>query len=588
MVRPPPTESVDRARGGVPGGAPGVPRGPLIRVSTRCASIDELVAKFAGFASEGTLILPAAGALPIGTEARFAIRLLDQSVAMRGRCRVIDVKPVPAGAPVDGARRALLRVALLDLDEASRQVHSRLLAHRRQAVPRSTTAGESEPTIVSVPASVPAPPVRRPPPPPVAAQTRTMIGVAPPAAGEAGRAPAVNPLARTTIAAPAAAGPIAPKISGAPAIEQRAPGAAYTLPANPLWALQAEDLASFIDGTLFEIDDEEVAVDRAAQTPAEIDLPIDEMAVASAAPSAGAAPGRPTASRRDAASAASGTPFALAGGEPTSLVSAPGPTAKRSAAARLAPPAVCLVVGLAIGHLWLSPARKSAPAPARNDRLVAAATSPAATSPAPVVAPAPAATVGPARTVAVAGAPAAVDEPATAQPAAAAAPKPETMREPVADTTPGGCSARVVTEPPEAKIVWGGKLLGSSPLENARIPCGSATVAIEHERYQPVTQVLDADPGKPVVVSLRLHRPPGRLVVTSAPAHAYVTVNDQMLGPAPRRLAAWRYEQVSIRATYPGYQPWTKKIYLKEPTTNVTAQLVPTGRADGKRAAFAR
>ena len=557
-MRPPPTGSADRARGGVPRGAPGVPRGPLIRVSTRCASIDELVAKFAGFASEGALVLPAAGELPIGTEARFLIRLLDQSVAMRGRCRVIDVKPVPAGAPVDGARRALLRVALLDLEEASRQVHTRLLAHRRQAVPRPVMAGESEPTIVSAPASVPPPPVRRPPPPPVAAQVRTMIGVAPPAAAEAGRPPAVNPLARTAIAAPAAAAPVAPKVSGPPAIERRVPGAAYTLPANPLGALQAEDLASFIDSTLFEIDDEEATAEAAAPPAAEIDLPIDEMAVVSAAPSASAAP------------------VAIAGTERTSVVPARGPTVKRSAAARLAPPAVCLVVGLAVGHLWLSPARKSAPPPARDDRPVAATP----TTPAPAIAPAPAAPV--------AGAAEAASEPATAQPAAVATPKPA-AGEPVAATTPGGCSARIVTEPPEAKIVWGGQPLGASPLEHAQIPCGTATVAIEHERYQPVTQVLNADPGQPVVVALRLHRPPGTLVVTSTPAHAYVTVNDQMLGPAPRHLAAWRYEQVSIRATYPGYQPWTKKIYLKEPTTNVTAQLVPTARAaDGKRAASAR
>jgi hypothetical protein len=224
-------------------------------------------------------------------------------------------------------------------------------------------------------------------------------------------------------------------------------------------------------------------------------------------------------------------------------------------------------VGLAIGHLWLSPGSKPAPPAVQAGRAVAASPM----SPAPVVVPTPAAPV----------------VPAAATPVAAAA-KPAAGGEPVAAATAGECSARIVTEPPEAKIVWGGKLLGSSPLEHAPIPCGSATVAIEHERYQPVTQVLNADPGKPVVVSLRLHRPPGTLVVTSAPAHAYVTVNDQMLGPAPRHLAAWRYEQVSIRATYPGYQPWTKKIYLKEPTTNVTAQLVPTGRADGKRAAFAR
>ncbi len=569
MVRPPPTQSADRARGGVPRGAPGVPRGPLIRVSTRCASIDELVAKFAGFASEGALVLPAAGELPIGTEGRFVIRLLDQSVAMRGRCRVIDVKPVPAGPPVDGARRALLRVALLDLEEASRQVHARLLAHRRQAVPRPMMAGESEPTIVSVPTSVPPPPVRRPPPPPLAAQVRTMIGVAPSVVAETDRPPAVKPLARTVTAAPASTGSAAPKASGAPAIEHRAPGAAYTLPANPLGALQAEDLASFIDSTLFEIDDEEAAAERAAPPSTEIELPIDEMAVASDTSSA---------------VAASAAPIAIAGTERTSVIPARGPTAKRSAAERLALPAMCLVVGLAIGHLWLSPARKSSPPPARDDRPAAAAPTP----PAPIVAPAPTTPVPPGPAGPVVAAPAAPDQPTTPQPAAVAAEKPATVGEPVAGITPGECSARIVTEPPEAKIVWGGQLLGASPLEHAQIPCGSATVAIEHERYQPVTQVLNADPGKPVVVSLRLHRPPGTLVVTSAPAHAYVTVNDQMLGPAPRRLAAWRYEQVSIRATYPGYQPWTKKIYLKEPTTNVTAQLVPTGRADGKRAAFAR
>src|SRR5580693_7675877 len=115
-------DGVGGARGG-----PGAARGPLIHVNTRCESLEEFVEKFAGLASEGALVLPAAGELPIGTEGRFVIRLLDQSVAMRGRCRVTDVKPAPAGPPVEGARRALLRVALLDLEEPSRRVHARLL-----------------------------------------------------------------------------------------------------------------------------------------------------------------------------------------------------------------------------------------------------------------------------------------------------------------------------------------------------------------------------------------------------------------------------------------------------------------------------
>ena len=34
-----------------------------------------------------------------------------------------------------------------------------------------------------------------------------------------------------------------------------------------------------------------------------------------------------------------------------------------------------------------------------------------------------------------------------------------------------------------------------------------------------------------------------------------------------------RYEHVTVRATLSGYAPWSKKLYLTEPTTQVTAQL---------------
>jgi len=73
----------------------GAARGPLIQVNTRCDSLEDFVERFAGLASEGALVLPASGELPVGTEGRFAIRLRDQSVAMRGRCRVTGAKPAP-------------------------------------------------------------------------------------------------------------------------------------------------------------------------------------------------------------------------------------------------------------------------------------------------------------------------------------------------------------------------------------------------------------------------------------------------------------------------------------------------------------
>jgi hypothetical protein len=509
-----PTDQPDRARDSGGRGASTGSRGPLIHVSTRCASIDELVEKFSGFASEGALVLPAAGELPLGTEGRFVIRLADQSVAMRGRCRVTALKTVPGNPPGTGPRRTLLHVALLEMQEGSGGVHARLLAHRRGSVPLAVAPSESEPTIVSPQSRVPPPPLRTPPPPPLAApvRTRTMIGVAPG--------------------------------------ESRVPGAAFTLPANPLAALRADDLASFIDSTLFETDDDDATTERAPRPLPEIEVPIEE-----------GAPERAT---------RAGVVGAV---ERASPVRSRTPSPRRLAIC-VAPYALCLLVGLLVGRAWRAPARISTPettpaaaipgAPARaTEEAPARAT---AEAPGPVQAPPP-------RPAATTEEPAAIVHAPPARIVERVSPEPAAPK-----TGATGCTARIVTVPTDAKVVWSGMVLGQSPIQAARIPCGGGTLTIEHERYQPVTREVTAEPSAVVVVSQRLHRPPGTLIVNSSPPRAYVTINDQMLGAAPRRIAAARFEQLSIRATFPGYLPWTKRIYLKEPTTTITAQLVPTGR----------
>jgi hypothetical protein len=388
------------------------------------------------------------------------------------------------------------------------------------------------------------------------------------------------------------------------------------LPANPLSAQSPADLASFIDSTLFETD-EEATAERA--TPPLMDVPIEEVVADWAAPPAVAAAVDRT-SRVDAGTA--------------------GRAWRR--AVRAMPYAICLVVGVLIGRVWRAP--RSTPGAVSPAGALVRALPPTTAAPAaedPVAAPvtptkpgvpwaggpteAPSSPANPSagatteghtatpaspQTTAVRAMPAeptrgpasptsptstaerARRETATAPavgtataPAVgtATAPAVGTATAPAVGTAtegsaaPGGCTARIVTEPADARIVWGGKLLGQSPIEAARIPCGAATVVIEHERYQSVTREVTADAEAAVVVSQRLHRPAGTLIVNSSPPRAYVTVNDQMLGAAPRRLASSRFEQVSIRATFPGYLPWTKKIYLKEPTTTITAQLVPTG-----------
>ena len=538
-------------------GGPGAARGPLIHVNTRCASLEEFVEKFAGLASEGALVLPASGELPIGTEGRFAIRLKDQSVAMRGRCRVTGARPAPSAPAGGGPRPTLLRVLLLDMEEGSASVHRRLLARRRAAVPVAIPPAVSEPTIVSPPrpeVTAP-PPLRVTPPPPVSGRAATMIGMSP--LGRAGASPSADTRA-------SALGETRPR----PPVETRTPGAPFTLPANPLSELDATDLASFIDSTLLESDDEDQTLERAADGSARDDGETLERL----------APARPVPVPVEATaptmidSTPVRAPSREAGRKP--LATQGSSDRARAIVARAAPYLLCAIAGIGIGRLLGHPAPKTA-------------------APTAQVAPPPPKTVAPpaSATPAAEVAPVAEERPPPDRPptppaesprreAVAAAPAAKASTKPVAKASTkvvaagsDGCSAHVVTEPSDAKVSWRGQTLGRSPIAGAKIPCGAGALTIAHERYQTITREVTADAQTPVDLTERLHRPPATLIVGSSPPGAAISVNGQALGAAPRRLPTARYEQVSIRATLAGYPPWTKKVYLSEATTKVTAQL---------------
>ena len=91
-------------------------------------------------------MLPAASALPVGTQGRFVVLLRDQTVAMRGRCRVTEAKPTPVSSRNPAVKRVMMRVALLEMDEPSRIVHRRLVALRSAPVPLPVPPEPSETT----------------------------------------------------------------------------------------------------------------------------------------------------------------------------------------------------------------------------------------------------------------------------------------------------------------------------------------------------------------------------------------------------------------------------------------------------------
>jgi hypothetical protein len=178
--------------------------GAVMQLVTRCSSAEEFVDRFARFATETDFLVPVLPHVTVGTAGQFAIRLQDRSVIMQGRCEVTEIQP-GAGAAAGPLGRGLMRLRLREMDAPSWGIHLRLMERR---------------------ASVP-PPAAPPPP------------VVPPESGvvEAnGHSPETEPTEALPLPRP----------------ETRAPGASFTLPANPLSDLDAADLASFVELTLLE------------------------------------------------------------------------------------------------------------------------------------------------------------------------------------------------------------------------------------------------------------------------------------------------------------------------------------------------
>jgi hypothetical protein len=534
--------------------------GAVIQLVTRCESEDEFIERFARFATPTDVVVPALPHVTAGASGRFVIHLKDQTTVMAGRCEVSVVVPMAAapGAPQQSGR-ALMRLRLIDMDARSRGVHLRLLERR-------ASAGKPAPTppVVVRPTTAPALSIVRPPPPtPPPVVTSAPPVTPPPVSAPAARVPLPGstmnvmttprpPLRRQAVPMPtligtpatlglagpsfsvAAAPPLADlettEVSAIPKLETRAPGAALTLPANPLSDLDADDLASFVEFQLLETEGaDSAAVSLTGK------VKVDPEAAAAALPAA--APPAPATPAPVAASASTWTAKVRL-----------DPRFERAVqiARRGWPYASCVVVGLLLG-IALRPGAKPA-AVSAPQRAVAAAT-PAAPEPAPSPALAP-------PTVADAPAPA----PAAARKAAA--------------SIPGGCMATVSTTPPDASVVWGDVPLGTGRIARASVPCGKAVVTIRHDRYADVTRTMTAQPGQMATLSERMHRPPAKVIIASVPARAHIKMNGRPIGAAPRQLNTNRFEQVRIDASLPGYQPWSKTLYLRQAETRIDVELV--------------
>ena len=78
------------------------------------------------------------------------------------------------------------------------------------------------------------------------------------------------------------------------------------------------------------------------------------------------------------------------------------------------------------------------------------------------------------------------------------------------------------------------QIIGRNPIDGARVPCGPAKVTIDRERWQTVTLDVNAQAGNAAVVRERLRRPRGTLIISWSPPGAQIIVNRVAAGTAPR------------------------------------------------------
>jgi hypothetical protein len=223
--------------------------GPVIQLVTRCNSVEEFIERFARFTTETEIVVPALPHASTGATGKFVICLKDHSEVMKGRCEVIEIRPV-AVAP-DAAKKPwgpmVMRLRLREMDAHSCGIHLRLMERHAASMKAPSEAVPAETSF--------APPVRvlDVTTAPTSAPTER-LPEAVPANSTVGDTSAVTVV--STEPPPSDARPPpdgeTTEITRVQQPEDRAPAASFVLPANPLSELDASDLATFVELTLLE------------------------------------------------------------------------------------------------------------------------------------------------------------------------------------------------------------------------------------------------------------------------------------------------------------------------------------------------
>jgi hypothetical protein len=555
----------------------------ICNVATKCISRDDFLRSFAPFVDDSSLFIPTNLSFELGQLVRFQVSLADGTVVLAGMGEASLLLEGPTGPLGKSGVRFLIR----DVDESSRTLHDELATRRRRAVgagvagigvdtgePARLTrtihglapgAGASgrppeSPALISAEAPFERP---RPRPPAIPAASGGGTGVQ----AKAGQQSSLS------VAEAGAANP--PELRSPPRFDIRPEGTQDFFPqvsASPSAGIGLEDHDPFTEATLSANEppgDEHTLGDPRAEAGVRTG---DGPGFSLPRPPAEGRPDEYSPPAVQVLAAPTRAPTASSGlRTPSDKAVLRPPPIRVNRGRRFGVTVLAASAGLLLAFLiWMRanrPNEPAAPAGELNATRELAAPTPVAAAPPPR----PEAEPMP-------------SSPGPALPGSAAAP---VVRAPVFEpsTAPGRkCRARIDSEPRGAMVMLGPTRLGRTPLKRTMVPCGAASVTISHPRYLPATLLLEAAPNAPVMVSARLSRPQALLKLSSTREGALFRVNGNKVGRGPRQVTLSRYESVRVDARVPGQRPWVRKIYLKDPLTEVVAVFDgPRGRRSRSR-----
>ncbi len=506
-----------------------------IHVATRCATREEFIEQYSAFAGDDSILAPWVSGLMKGTQSRLLIALKDDTPVLRGRAQVIELLERPNGKVV--------RLRLLELDDASHGMQGKLLRQRQRNEQLSAAAGASRGLPPPMPGG------HRPPPVP---------------GGTAAPGSDVDPdkLAALIESATFEDHQNTPPVMTVLPTQEKPPLGPNSRTADMAVLSDTDDttVGHFDDGTPIRSRDATpvtVPMARSVGMPA---TPLLPSRPPTTTPGGLVVPPGPTGERPTGTTRLTAkTRVARQQTLPLSLgawatrlgtawngVLARVPEAQRPLVAKLAPVAMIGLAFFVVGRCSVGGQELSQDAKATRMPVVAATAGSAPGSAFPLAA-------------------AATPEVA---PAGAEAP-------PAKRPTLPTCQASVTTDPPGAAVFWGDAALGETPLDSAAVPCGRNLIAIRHPRFDQKVMNVVATMDRPLSISEKLKRPEASVLLTSAPAGATISIGERKIGTTPGRLDVERYEKIDVTVEKPGFERWTQAVFVDRAEETIHVRLRP-------------